>query len=571
MRKPKRFALLLLLLIGVVSVALEGYAVFAKSKDDIVYPVKVLENCKDETECRAYCGNPDHMGVCVTFAEQHNLMSKEEVAQARKFAKVGKGPGGCRNFDQCETYCHDVAHIEECLAFAEQQGFMSSEELQEAKKVAKALREGAQLPGGCKNKEECEVYCKDPSRMGECIEFAEKAGFLSSEELEEARKVVKALQSGATLPGNCRGKEECETYCQDPSHMEECIVFAEAAGFIPPEEAAMARKMMPLMMRGEMPGGCKSKEECESYCVDESHLEECVEFAQKAGLMDEEELEMFRKTGGKGPGSCKGREECDAFCNNPANQEVCFQFAKEHGLIGQEEIAHMQEGMQRFREGIKATPPEVAECLKSKIGEEVLEKIEAGAFMPNPQLGEYMRSCFEQFMPKQFLIEGAHPEGIGPEERIEFRGPGGCTSEEECKTYCSDPAHQEECAPFREIEQRVPSRVHPREEERRVNVEREIHQRAPESSTPEQFACIERVVGGFQNLQGPPTAEQEQRIRDECFPHTPQQIQPPPEQFIPSHEEQATPQMLPAPIPPEFEPQGSLLYMLELFINLLFR
>ena len=107
---------------------------------------------------------------------------------------------------------------------------------------------------------------------------------MSGEELEEAKKAAKAISSGIKPPGNCRGKAQCDVYCSDSSHMEECLNFAEAAGFIPQEEAAMARKIMPLMMKGEMPGGCKSKDQCESYCEDGEHAENAPLLPSKPDL-----------------------------------------------------------------------------------------------------------------------------------------------------------------------------------------------------------------------------------------------------------------------------------------------
>ncbi len=319
---------------------------------------------------------------------------------------------------------------------------MPPEELEEAKKVSQALRSGAQLPGGCRNKNECEAYCNNTSHMKECIDFAEKAGFMSGQELQEAKQVLKAFEAGVETPGNCKGKQQCETYCQEESHMEACFNFAVAAGFIPPEEAEQARKMMSLMAKGGMPGNCKGKQQCEAYCADESNIQECADKFTQAGFMTEEEKEMFLKTGGKGPGDCKGRDECEAFCNDPANQEACFQFGKEHGLISQEDLTNMEEGMKQAKEGLDRAPPEVASCLQEKVGAGVLEKIRSGQFTPNPQLGEAMRTCFEENMP-----QGPPPGMEGGEGNMpggQFQGgPGGCTSQEECQAYCQ--AHPEQC------------------------------------------------------------------------------------------------------------------------------
>ena len=197
---------------------------------------------------------------------------------------------------------------------------------------------------------ECEAYCENTDHIEECVAFAEKAGFMSGSELEEAKKAAKAIKSGIKPPGNCKGKAQCDAYCSDSSHMEECLNFAEAVGFIPKEEAEMARKIMPLMMKGEMPGGCKSKDQCESYCENESRAEECASFAIKVGFMSQEEYEIFKKTGGKGTGGCKGRDECEEFCENPENQETCFNFGKEHGLIPEEKLKEMEEGREKIKE-----------------------------------------------------------------------------------------------------------------------------------------------------------------------------------------------------------------------------
>ncbi len=379
------------------------WSVFAKSKADIAYPVRQLGNCANEQECRTYCDDLRHIGDCLAFAQEHNLLSAEEFAQAKRFVQLGveSGPGGCTSEASCHAYCEDVSHITECLAFAEQYGVMEEEELAEARRVAEALGQGAKLPGGCRNKEQCEAYCEDPSHINECLAFAGAAGFMTAEELEEARRIA------------------------------------------------------PFMARGEMPGGCRSKQQCETYCSDENNIEECAAFFEKAGFITPEEAEMFRKTGGKGPGACQGREECEAFCNDPANQSACFEFAKEHDLISEEELRNIEEGVGRFKEGFQNAPPEVAQCLRERIGEEVLAKIEAGTFLPNPQLGEHMRGCFEQFMPASQQGGPMPDEGFGGGEGM------------------------------------VP---------------------------PEAAGCVERILGDMPQLQGPPSPELEQRIRQECFP-----------------------------------------------------
>lgn len=421
----------------------------ASSLSDITYPVKELGECKNEQACFAYCDKPENISACVSFAEKHNLLSKEEAAKAKAFVKAGsKGPGGCKGQAECEAYCDDSSHMRQCVAFAKANNLMDKEELEEAEKMMEALEQGAQLPGGCRDKKSCEAYCEDTSHLGECLDFAEKAGFISQEELQEARQVQKALAAGVKLPGGCKNKDECDSYCEDVSNMEECLSFAVEAGFIPEEEAEEARRIMPLMKAGQMPGGCRSKEQCETYCADPDHMEECVVFAEKAGFMTQEEVEMFRKTGGKGPGDCRGRDECEEFCNNPNNQETCFQFGMEHGLIPEEDLEEMRDGVERMREGLEMAPPEVRECLESALGADMIAKIESGNFMPSRDMGEQMGECFQN-MARQEQMERIEENMEEFEGSVMFQGPGGCKSEQECMKYCSDPGHIEECGEFR--------------------------------------------------------------------------------------------------------------------------
>ena len=43
------------------------------------------------------------------------------------------------------------------------------------------LMRSGETPGGCKSKDECEAFCQNPDNFGQCVAFAEKAGFISGE------------------------------------------------------------------------------------------------------------------------------------------------------------------------------------------------------------------------------------------------------------------------------------------------------------------------------------------------------------------------------------------------------
>ncbi len=394
-----------------MSLLISGFLVAqALTAADIVYPVAELGNCKDEAACRAYCDKPENMKICLSLAEKYNLLSKEELQQAKKFDAIGKGPGGCKTQEACETYCNDMSRIDECVAFAEKNDLMPPKELEEAKKIQAAIKRGVKPPP-CGNKKACDAYCSESEHMEECITFGEAAGFIPPEELQDAKKMLEAVKKGAKPPP-CKGKDECDTYCSEPEHTEACMEFAIAAGFVSQEEAKEMEQVLSAVKKGAKMPPCKGKDACDKWCGEsEANMAQCTDFAVAAGFMSEKDAEMAKKTGGKGPGGCKGKEECEAFCNNPANQETCFNFGKENGMISEGDLRQMEEGKQHMTEGLNSAPAEVMDCLASKVGSELIEKMKAGTAMPSKEMGEAMQECFGKMGP---------PPGAGGQG-----GPGG--------------------------------------------------------------------------------------------------------------------------------------------------
>ncbi len=365
-------------------------------RGDITFPIAELGNCNSEKECREYCEDTSNIRACFEFAKANDLMDEKELEEMEKvlpFLESGETPGGCTTKEACMEYCEVPEHFEECLNFIEKAGIVSSEEAQMIRKVgsfsgpggckgeecedycekpenfetcinfaqehgfmtaqeAEMIRRVGSFggPGGCRSREECESFCEDPANLEVCLNFAEENGFISAEDAARMRKAGKFPKEG---PGGCKGKQECETYCNDPNNFDTCINFAVENGFMTAEEAEMAKKGGSFNDVG--PGGCKGREECESYCQDENHFEECVNFAHDKGFISEEEYNRAKEFRGQdfsGPGGCKG-EECKTFCDDPANGETCYQWAVEHGYAEprEEQRGERQEGEQRTGPG----------------------------------------------------------------------------------------------------------------------------------------------------------------------------------------------------------------------------
>lgn len=402
---------------------------------DIRYPVPDLGNCQSESACRSYCDNADRAKECLAFATKYHLISEQEAKESTdKFLNVKNGPGGCNGWSACEDYCNSIDHLDECIA------------------------------------------------------FAEKTGYYPPEKIAEARKFQTIAKSGKQFPGGCKDRNACEIYCSVADHMDTCLAFAEETGFMPKEEIAEARKFMDLMRRGESPGNCASKEQCEKYCSAENHVDECVSFAEKAGVISAEDAAIARKTGGKGPGSCHSKGQCEAYCQ--AHSDECFNWAKENGLVSEGDLQKMTEGMKSFRKNLDKMPPEAVQCLKDAVGEENFNKIANGQPVFDRAMEEKMKSCFAQVttglsqqlkqMPPEAMAcikdavgedglkklqSGEFDEGFNFEslegcfQQLQssfggsgnfgaggFSGPGGCKTTEECMQYCT--ANPQKCQDF---------------------------------------------------------------------------------------------------------------------------
>jgi len=331
--------------------------------------------------------------------------------------------GGCKDQTACKAFCSKGENMLACINFAEKKGMLSGEELRISKMVAQKVAD-KETPGGCSTKEECEAFCEGKvENINKCIAFGEELGVIPKEQLAEAKKIASALAKGAKMPGACKTKNECENFCSIGSHIDECLNFAEASGILPPEELEQARKVAPFLKNGETPGKCSKKEECDAYCKDDSHFEECVGFAEKVGFISAEDAAMAKKVGGKGPGGCKGKEECMTYCNADENAAECANFAKEKGLLTEEQKNDIDTGVDRMRAGLEQIPPEakaeIIACLENSIGKEKFDRIMAKQDMPTQAIGGKIQACFgkiEQIMKAKMMppgIPGGTPSGAG--------------------------------------------------------------------------------------------------------------------------------------------------------------
>ena len=333
--------------------------------------------CDTMGQCQYVCSQPENFTECTSFAKKVGW--EEEEIPPEKQAVVaamekGESPGGCKDEVSCRAYCEDIDHIEECVSFVEKFNLAGGDELKEIRQMADVKKAGVAFPGNCKTKESCLKYCDNSANAVVCMEFALKAGFIPKEDIEAVGKILPYLKSGGKLPGGCTTKESCDAYCDNDAHTTECVDFAEKAGFMTKEDADIVRRA-----GGKVPGNCKSREACDNYCKNETHIDECVDFAVKAGFIsagDAADAKKYKIT--SGPGNCKSKADCEAFCVLPENQDTCFKFAKDHGMISEEDLKNIEQYRNQGPPDFSQVNPEWLACMEKEMGPDTFGRFKAG-------------------------------------------------------------------------------------------------------------------------------------------------------------------------------------------------
>ncbi|MEK7503669.1 MAG: LamG domain-containing protein [Patescibacteria group bacterium] len=284
---------------------------------------------------------------------------------------------------------------------------------EEMLQILAAKDSGVPFPGDCNTRQKCLQYCEEPENTLECVDFAEAAGFIGEEEAAQARKYVPLILQGLT-PGQCDTEEQCEAFCEDPVNALECMEFAVEYEVLPPDELELLEKILPFMRAGTMPGGCRSKIECEDYCSDEDNFEECLDIGLAIGVINPDEVDIIRKSGGKGPGNCRSSEACEEFCSAPQNQPECMDFAVKIGLMTQEE-AEQAQAAGDVRECFEEADEKIIACFVTNLGIDLFEQMMAGKMPYDLAIIERMRNakaCVKQYSDQATDVLGDFLEAL---------------------------------------------------------------------------------------------------------------------------------------------------------------
>ncbi len=321
--------------------------------------------------------------------------------------------GDCSTRDDCRKYCDQVANMQSCIVFGENHGLITQNQANSFLGLAKDISNGkVHTPEDCKNAQSCKEVCEHSASatvIAQCVKLGEETGTISKSDAARAQAFLQLLQQGKT-PGGCTSKDACEAYCQDSAHAQACMAFfLEMENLIPGSEKTAEEKQQlesmdkfeALLQQGKTPGGCTDKNSCQTYCQNQSHFQECADFAKAMGFVNPEQAQKLEQSGGKGPGGCDSEDSCAAFCNQPQNQQTCINFGQQTGTLNSSDASKIEDAQQGLKhiEQNSHMPDWVKNCLEQSLGSDAADKISQGDFVPGPQDASKIGQCMQQANP----------------------------------------------------------------------------------------------------------------------------------------------------------------------------
>lgn len=104
-----------------------------------------------------------------------------------------------------------------------------------------------------------------------------------------------------------------------------------------------------------------------------------MDFAVKAGFISEADAvdaKKYKIT--SSPGNCKSKADCEAFCVLPENQDTCFKFAKDHGMISEEDLKNIEQYRNQGPPDFSQVNPKWLTCMEKEMGSAAFGRFKAG-------------------------------------------------------------------------------------------------------------------------------------------------------------------------------------------------
>jgi len=370
-------------------------------------------------------------------------LSENEVSKKYNVTFPVVELNNCGSIAQCGAYCRKDGNLPSCMKF------VTDHQLTKADVLSFNISE----LGNCQIGSDCRNFCNRDENIAQCIDFADKYDLLSPSNIEISRAFTQAIGSGGT-PGGCRTLEECSSYCDDNSHTNECLDYVGKKKLVVEEQLSAARKVAEGFRQGiETPGKCRGITECDDYCIDEAHFSECAVYAKKVGFypseIDANKAGKFIAMAAQGatPGGCKSKQACDAYCAISAHGVECTDFAVSAGLLSKDEAETIKKYGGASPGGCKSKDECTTFC-NQPANQDTCLQFAKDHNIPVQFSGP--GDCSDQASCKTYCME--HKDDAGCKQYAGqyggFSGPGGCSDEASCKDYCTKNKSDSACQQF---------------------------------------------------------------------------------------------------------------------------
>ena len=235
----------------------------ASSVPSAGYPIKELGNCRNQTECKAYCDNPDNAPACWSYGTYKrgqvlgtsSVNHTDNTALESKLKTAGvtfpiQELGGCTSLSECKAYCDTQANHLKCTAFAEKYGISDARGTFTAVELMELVAR-ARLELGCTTLENCRKLCeKSPAPC---------SNFLKRYQASKGRIQRDFLLEKAKKELGCTTLDACRTICAKDT--KRCDAFVRKFN-LNPATGEIAKTLTVIQEKS----GCITVAECRSWC-----------------------------------------------------------------------------------------------------------------------------------------------------------------------------------------------------------------------------------------------------------------------------------------------------------------
>lgn len=291
--------------------------ILGESSTSISYPVAELGNCTSANECFIFCNQPQNQKTCYDFAKSKGLI--KEKPKLENIIQLAKKELGCQNDLECMVFCQQPDNMDACRAFAQKYNLVNKPSDKDRKPPSPEVLEIAKGKLGCSSESACMNFCNQPENRQKCLEFARENNLMNPEEAKDMEKRMqqrKEMMEEAKTELGCDSEESCKKLCTGEPNRDKCMKLGKKYGLSKEE-----RNQKP-------PLPCTSETECKKYC--ESNPKECPGFGEKPNGLDDDEdkpdekpqfnPDNKQKGNFLGPGGCKTEEECESYCEKHPDQ-----------------------------------------------------------------------------------------------------------------------------------------------------------------------------------------------------------------------------------------------------------